>query len=154
MIFFWLRSFFVQKTKSTRDTLGVGTLIATPSNFPGSEGIISTIALDAPVDVGTIDWLADLALLGSLWELSKILWSLVKEWMVVIKPVSMSKFSFRTCATGAIQLVVNDAAERILSSFFNSNSLPPKTIVFSAFSHGAETRMFCEPLIRLVLNLS
>ena len=28
--------------------------------------IISPIAFEAPVDVGTIDWLADLALLGSL----------------------------------------------------------------------------------------
>ena len=59
-------SFFVQKTSSINETLGVGTLIATPSNLPLSEGIISPIAFDAPVEVGTIDWLADLALLGSL----------------------------------------------------------------------------------------
>ena len=65
-IFFILISFFVQKTNSTRETFGVGTLIATPSNFPFKLGIISPIAFDAPVDVGTIDWLADRALLGSL----------------------------------------------------------------------------------------
>ena len=47
--------------------------MATPSNLPFNEGIISPIALDAPVDVGTIDKLADLALLGSLCELSNIL---------------------------------------------------------------------------------
>ena len=59
-------SFFVQKTSSINETLGVGTLIATPSSLPFSEGIILPIALDAPVEVGTIDWLADLALLRSL----------------------------------------------------------------------------------------
>ena len=40
--------------------------MATPSNLPFKDGIISPIAFEAPVDVGTIDWLADLALLGSL----------------------------------------------------------------------------------------
>ena len=64
---------FVQTTSSTNETFGVGTLIATPSNFPLSEGIISPIAFDAPDEVGTIDWLADRALHGSLWELSRIL---------------------------------------------------------------------------------
>ena len=47
--------------------------MAIPSSFPFNEGIISPIALEAPVDVGTIDWLADLARLGSLCELSNIL---------------------------------------------------------------------------------
>ena len=53
-------------TNSTNDTFGIGTLIATPSNLPFNEGIISPIVFEAPVDVGIIDWLADLALLGSL----------------------------------------------------------------------------------------
>ena len=35
--------FFVQKTNSTSETFGVGTLIATPSNFPFKLGIISPI---------------------------------------------------------------------------------------------------------------
>ena len=54
----------MQKISSIRETLGVGTLTAIPSSFPFKSGIISPIALEAPVDVGTIDWLADLALLG------------------------------------------------------------------------------------------
>ena len=66
LIFSILKSFFVQKTSSTKETFGVGTLIATPSSFPLRDGIISPIALDAPVEVGTIDWLAERALLGSL----------------------------------------------------------------------------------------
>ena len=43
------KSFFVQKTNSTKETFGVGTLIAIPSSLPLREGIISPIALDAPV---------------------------------------------------------------------------------------------------------
>ena len=58
--------FFELKTKSTNETFGVGTLIDTPSIFPFSSGIISPRALDAPVEVGTIDCAADLALLRSL----------------------------------------------------------------------------------------
>ena len=54
-IFLMLKSFFVQKTSSINETFGVGTLIATPSNFPLREGITSPIAFDAPVAVGTID---------------------------------------------------------------------------------------------------
>ena len=54
-IFSLLIFFFVQKTNSTSETFGVGTLIATPSNLPFKLGIISPIAFDAPVDVGTID---------------------------------------------------------------------------------------------------
>ena len=68
----------MQKTSSINETLGVGTLVATPSNLPLSEGIISPIAFDAPVEVGTIDHCRS----GSSWvfmRLSNILWSLVKE---------------------------------------------------------------------------
>ena len=44
--------------------------------------------------------------------------------------------------------MVHDAAEIILSSFFNSDSLTPKTIVLSAFLHGAETITFFAPFLR------
>ena len=55
LIFSFDISFLVQNTSSIRDTLGVGTLIAIPSSLPFNEGIISPIAFDAPVEVGTID---------------------------------------------------------------------------------------------------
>ena len=58
-----LKFFSETKSNSTNDTLGVGTLMATPSSLPLRDGIISPIAFDAPVEVGTIDWLADRALL-------------------------------------------------------------------------------------------
>ena len=45
----------MQKTSSIKETFGVGTLIAIPSNFPFKDGIISPIAFEAPVEVGTID---------------------------------------------------------------------------------------------------
>ena len=67
--------------------------------------------------------------------------------MVVIKPFSISKFLFKIKATGARQLVVHDAAEIILSFFFNSNSFTPNTIVLSAFLHGAETITFFAPFL-------
>ena len=56
-----------QFPNDTRPDVGIGV------NLPFSEGIISPIAFDAPVEVGTIDWPADLALLGSLCELSRLL---------------------------------------------------------------------------------
>ena len=57
-------------------------------------------------------------------------------------------------ATGARQFVVHDAAEIILSPFFNSFSLTPKTIVLSAFLQGAETITFLAPFFKCVNNLS
>ena len=73
---------------------------------------------EAPVEVGTIDRAADLARLKSLWELSNNLWSEVYEWIVVIKPFSILNSLFKTYATGARQLVVQEAAEIIKSFLF------------------------------------
>ena len=47
--------FLTLNTNSINETFGVGTRIAIPSIFPLRDGIISPIAFDAPVDVGTID---------------------------------------------------------------------------------------------------
>ena len=49
---------------------------------------------------------------------------------------------------GARQLVVHDAAEIILSTFFISFSLTPNTIVLSASLHGAETITFFAPFFK------
>src|SRR5512135_1714606 len=53
-------------TRSTSETLGVGTLMARPSSFPFISGITSPIALAAPVVVGIIDMAAARALRKSL----------------------------------------------------------------------------------------
>ena len=55
LILFTDNLFFELKTKSTNETFGVGTLIAKPSSFPFSSGIISARDFEAPVEVGTID---------------------------------------------------------------------------------------------------
>ena len=62
--------------------------------------------------------------------------------MVVINPFSISNSSFKTYVTGAKQLVVHDAADIILSSFFILVSLTPNTIVLSAPLQGADTITF------------
>src|ERR1035441_10304753 len=72
--------------KSTRETLGSGTLMERPSSFPFISGMISEIALAAPVVVGIIDRPAARALLRSLWGSSWIFWSFVYAWIVVMRP--------------------------------------------------------------------
>ena len=71
-----------------------------------------------------------------------------------MNPFSIPKFSFKTWTTGARQFVVHDAAEIMVSFFFNSDSLTPNTIVLSAFLHGAETITFFAPLLKWGSNLS
>ena len=60
-------------TRSTTDTLGVGTLRAMPLSLPLSWGSTRDTALAAPVLVGTMFNAAALALLKSLCEASKSL---------------------------------------------------------------------------------
>ena len=54
-------------TKSTIDTLGVGTRMASPLSLPDNSGNTSETALAAPVVVGTMDRAAALARRRSLW---------------------------------------------------------------------------------------
>jgi len=64
------RFFLDEKTNSTKETFGVGTLIEIPSTLPFSSGITSPRDFVAPVVVGIIELGALLALLKSLCELS------------------------------------------------------------------------------------
>ena len=64
-------------TKSTTETLGVGTRMAKPLSLPFSSGRTKATALAAPVVVGMMDWAAALALRRSLWGRSKMFWSFV-----------------------------------------------------------------------------
>ena len=54
------------QTKSTRETVGVGTLTENPFNLPSNCGKTFATAFAAPVVVGIIDSAAALALLKSL----------------------------------------------------------------------------------------
>ncbi|SKN80660.1 Uncharacterised protein [Mycobacteroides abscessus subsp. massiliense] len=61
----------------------------------------------------------------SLWRTSVTVWSLVSAWMVVITPFTIPMFSFNTLATGARQLVVQDALEiTVMSSVITSSFTP------------------------------
>ena len=96
-----------------------------------------------------------LALRGSLWPASKILWSPVYEWTVVIKPLTIPNFSSITLATGAKQFVVQDAIEITLCFAGSySFSFTPKTIVISSFVAGAEIITFLAPAAMWALAFS
>ena len=61
--------------RSTTETFGVGTLIATPSSLPSSSGITNPTARAAPVDVGIIFIAADLERYKSECIVSRVGWS-------------------------------------------------------------------------------
>jgi hypothetical protein len=70
----------------------------------------------------------------------------VYAWTVVIRPLTMPKFSSRTLAIGATQLVVQEALEMtwwFAASYLSS--LTPITIVMSSSLAGAEMMTFLAP---------
>ena len=71
------------------------------------------IALAAPVDVGMRLIAAARARRRSLCGRSRICWSFVYAWIVVMKPDSMPHASWSTLASGATQFVVQEAFETI-----------------------------------------
>src|SRR6185369_1170943 len=85
--------------------------MAKPSSFPAISGITSLSALAAPVEVGIMLMAAARARRRSLWGKSRMTWSFVYEWMVVIVPLTTEKLSWMTLAMGARQFVVHDAFE-------------------------------------------
>src|SRR5207302_11328241 len=97
--------FYTNTTRSTTETFGVGTRIAKLSSLPFSSGMARYTAFAAPVDVGIIDSAAARARRRSLWGKSRMTWSLVYEWMVVMVPLWTLKVSLTTFATGARQFV-------------------------------------------------
>ena len=82
-----------------------------PSTFPWSSGRTSPIAFAAPVDVGIRFTAAARARRRSLCGKSRITWSFVYAWIVVMKPDSIPPRSSITFASGATQFVVHEAFE-------------------------------------------
>ncbi len=109
-------SFLDMNVKSRIETTGVGTRIEWPFSLPSSSGITIPTALAAPVVVGMMDCPAARARRRSLCSRSRSLWSLVYEWIVVIRPFSIPSVSLRTLVSGAMQFVVQEALEIILCS--------------------------------------
>ena len=103
--------FSISATRSTTETFGVGTRMDRPCILPFSSGRTKPTAFAAPVLVGIMDMAAARARRRSLWGRSRICWSLVYEWIVVIRPCLIPKFCRSTLTTGARQLVVQEALE-------------------------------------------
>merc|ERR1719181_188537 len=76
-------------TRSTTDTLGVGTRSAMPVSFPFISGNTSATAFAAPVVVGTMLSAAARARRMSRCDASSRRWSPVYECVVVIRPLTM-----------------------------------------------------------------
>src|ERR1700716_2923006 len=113
--------------------------MAMPSSLPLSSGMTRLVAFAAPVVVGMMLIAAARARRRSECGKSRITWSLVYAWIVVIRPLLMPKFSSSTFAIGAAQLVVQDAFEMMLwlrASYLSS--LTPITMVMSSPLAGAE----------------
>src|SRR5262249_41638008 len=98
--------------RATTETSDVGTRSDTPSILPLTCGSTSEVALAAPVVVGMIDIAAGRARRKSLWGKSRITWSLVYEWIVVMKPCTNPSRSRITLTTGTRQFVVQLAFDK------------------------------------------
>ncbi|KAF5030519.1 hypothetical protein DSECCO2_637280 [anaerobic digester metagenome] len=98
-------------TKSTMDTVAVGTRRLMPSNLPFISGMTLATALAAPVEVGMMFCAAARARRRSLWGRSRMRWSLVYECTVVSTPLTMPKALCSARVTGARQLVVHEALD-------------------------------------------
>src|SRR5690554_2447809 len=97
---------------STTETFGTGTRNDMPVSLPFNSGSTNPTALAAPVVEGMMFWYAPRPPRQSFLEgPSTVFWVAVTAWIVLIKPSIIPKFSFRTLAKGAKQLVVHDAFE-------------------------------------------
>ena len=98
-------------TRSVIEPVGTGARTETPSTLPFRCGKTRPIALAAPVEVGIRLIAAARARRRSLWGRSRMLWSFVYAWIVVMKPDSTPARSSSTFTSGATQLVVHEAFE-------------------------------------------
>ena len=120
-------------TRSVTEPSGTGTRIDMPSSLPFRCGSTRPVAFAAPVDVGMMLIAAARARRRSLCGRSRMLWSFVYAWIVVMKPCSMPNASSRTFAIGATQFVVHEALEMTLCAAGSyMSSFTPSTTVRSS----------------------
>ena len=86
-------------TRSTIEPVGTGARIDMPSTFPLRSGSTTPIARAAPVDVGIRLIAAARARRRSLCGRSRMCWSFVYAWIVVMKPRSIVYASCSSFAT-------------------------------------------------------
>merc|ERR1719451_53396 len=114
--------------RSTTDTSGVGTRKAMPVRRPLSAGSTLPTALAAPVADGMMFWPAPRPPRQSLPEgPSTVFCVAVVACTVVIRPSLIPYFSWMILASGARQLVVHEALDRMLMSFVYEVWLTPMT---------------------------
>jgi hypothetical protein len=98
-------------TRSVTEPSGTGTRIEMPSSLPFRCVRTRPVAFAAPVVVGMMLTAAARARRRSLCGRSRICWSFVYAWIVVMKPCSIPNASSSTFAIGATQFVVHEAFE-------------------------------------------
>src|SRR5215211_6474474 len=136
-------------TRSTIEPVETGARIAMPSTLPCSSGSTRPIARAAPVDVGMRLIAAARARRRSSCGRSRMRWSFVYAWIVVMKPRSIVNASCSTFASAATQLVVQDALETMwCRSGSYWSSFTPRTTVRSGSVAGAEMITFFAPASR------
>mmetsp|Transcript_123183 Transcript_123183/g.330838 ORF Transcript_123183/g.330838 Transcript_123183/m.330838 type:complete len:227 (+) Transcript_123183:59-739(+) len=136
------------QVKSTTDTSGVGTRNAMPVSLPFSEGMTLPTAFAAPVEEGIMFSDAARPPRQSLPPRdgpSTVNWVAVMACTVVISPSTIPKLSWTTFASGARQLVVQDAFDTTVCSFLYSLWLTPITNMGTPSLGGAEMITFLAP---------
>jgi len=126
----------------------VGTRKAIPVSFPFNSGITFPTAFAAPVAAGMMFCAAPRPPRQSFpLGPSTVFWVAVVAWTVVIKPSEILKLSWITLASGARQLVVQEALETtfMLLSYF---SLFTPITNIGASAEGAEMITFLAPPLR------
>merc|ERR1719159_865845 len=140
--------------RSTTETSGVGTRNAMPVSLPLRAGMTLPTALAAPVDDGMMFCPAPRPPRQSLPDgPSTVFCVAVVACTVVIRPSLMVYASWMIFTSGARQLVVHDAFERMFTSFVYVVWFTPITNI-GASADGAEMITFLAPPFRCAEALS
>src|SRR5512135_1037189 len=141
----YLASLFSSTVRSTTETSDVGTRKAMPVSLPFSSGNTTPTALAAPVEEGMMFSRMPRPPRQSLLDgPSTVFWVAVAACTVVIRPRLIPQLSFNTLATGARQLVVQDAADTMVSPAYFSWFTPYTNIGVSSLD-GADCTTFLAP---------
>src|SRR5574339_695315 len=115
----YVAGFSSSTVRSTTETSEVGTRKAMPVSFLLSSGITTPTALAAPVEDGMMfSRMPRPPRQSLLLGPSTVFWVAVAACTVVIRPRLMPHLSLTTLATGARQLVVQEALEMMSSPLY------------------------------------
>src|SRR5512142_2893853 len=144
----YLASLFSSTVRSTTETSEVGTRNAMPVSLPFNSGNTLPTALAAPVEEGMMFSRIPRPPRQSFVDgPSTVFWVAVAACNVVIRPRLMPQLSFNTLATGARQLVVQEAAETMVSPLY-AVWFTPYTNIGVLSLEGADITTFLAPAFR------